>query len=580
VSDGLCAEIEVLDGCVGFLTTSPEAFRFLTGLDGMFTTRAYRFTPIADTDSHDVVVRYMDGPGWQFGYEPDRPMLTFTAPWPQVLGSTILRMCVLLGIEIARQRAGRYLFHASAVTGPRGSVVMLGGSESGKTTAALDLCLRHGAALGANDQSVLTVSNGAVEFVSGDAAFNLRYASIVRYSEALTLRLFGRSDGSKRDRHAKRLVDPSELGIKSAVPPASVRCLALIRLDSSLIRPIVEPFRGASAELRFLIRTQLYHELSGLIRGVTFVPLDQDLDYRSAYIPACDEPALVAKRMDFLRTLIESTDVIRIRDSRPRWRSERLTRDWAGVVASGVLDLVLRWPTTGVQTDVTVSGHRPPARSYHIAELATYEVGSPLGGGPALPRTVLTIGKDLAIRMDELWTAAFALSSGRVDVILGGLIQASSAAAASHPFDRVMPVWTGLELLYPGTRDLTRIDRITRTDPTFAKTEGPRGSGASRVLLRHRAELFRDPWLHTGVKRRLGQPPKGIQERVETATVAAYAIRSLIVHGRWARAREDRRNEARAAESWLWQLLEREIELRLMGSRLPPIASPGAAFSI
>jgi hypothetical protein len=267
-------------------------------------------------------------------------------------------------------------------------------------------------------------------------------------------------------------------------------------------------------------------------------------------------------------------------DAAPRWRSERLTRDRAGVVSSGVMDLVLRWPAPGVQAEVTVSGRRPPARSYHIAELATYELGDLLGGGPALPRSVLTIGTDLMVRMDELWAAAFALSSTSIDAILGGLVQASSAAAASHPFDRVMPIWTGLELLHPAMKDLTRIDRITRADSTFAKAEWQRGSGACRVLLRHRPALLRDPWLYAAVKLRLSNPPKTTQERVEVATVVAYAIRSLIVHGRWARAREDRRAEARAAESWLWQLLEREIEHRLVGSRLPPIGSPGAAFTI
>jgi hypothetical protein len=64
--------------------------------------------------------------------------------------------------------------------------------------------------------------------------------------------------------------------------------------------------------------------------------------------------------------------------------------------------------------------------------------------------------------------------------------------------------------------------------------------------------------------------------RGRVATVAAYAVRSLIVHGQWARFRVDRRREAGAAEAWLWQILEREIELRIAGRRLHPIQVVGS----
>jgi len=64
---------------------------------------------------------------------------------------------------------------------------------------------------------------------------------------------------------------------------------------------------------------------------------------------------------------------------------------------------------------------------------------------------------------------------------------------------------------------------------------------------------------------------------VRVASAIAYAFRSKIVHGQWARFREDHRLEAGAATQWLWQLLEREIELRLTGRRLEPLRAAGAA---
>lgn len=61
------------------------------------------------------------------------------------------------------------------------------------------------------------------------------------------------------------------------------------------------------------------------------------------------------------------------------------------------------------------------------------------------------------------------------------------------------------------------------------------------------------------------------------ATAIAYAFRSTIVHGQWARFREDHRLEAGTAEQWLWQLLEREVELRVAGRRLKPLRAAGSA---
>lgn len=105
------------------------------------------------------------------------------------------------------------------------------------------------------------------------------------------------------------------------------------------------------------------------------------------------------------------------------------------------------------------------------------------------------------------------------------------------------------------------------------------GRATCARLLKFRALLAKDPWLHAPIRSRLATRPNGAQQRVEAATFMAYAIRSLIVHGQWARAREAHRREARAAESWLWQLVEREIELRLVSSRLEPVKTGATAVS-
>ncbi len=55
------------------------------------------------------------------------------------------------------------------------------------------------------------------------------------------------------------------------------------------------------------------------------------------------------------------------------------------------------------------------------------------------------------------------------------------------------------------------------------------------------------------------------------ATVVAYAARSAVVHGHWARFPDSRRPHARAAEEWLWNVVEREIERTLVATRLPQV---------
>jgi hypothetical protein len=269
-------------------------------------------------------------------------------------------------------------------------------------------------------------------------------------------------------------------------------------------------------------------------------------------------------------------------DARPHyWRSSRLVIERVDVLLGGILDLRLRWPMPGTSVQVKVDGAATPTRAHHIDELAPYELADILGGLPPLPRSILSVSRDELVRIDLLWSAGLATCKQSLEELLGPLTQASTAAAATHPYDRVTPLWSALELLTPDiSGDLRRIDALL-SQPGFADDEGARGASVIDALLLHRPALAADSWLYPPVRARLARPPTTAAERVATATVAAYAIRSKVVHGQWARARDTRRSEARAAEAWLWQLLEREIEHRLVGGRLPFVRSAtSAAFTV
>jgi hypothetical protein len=267
-------------------------------------------------------------------------------------------------------------------------------------------------------------------------------------------------------------------------------------------------------------------------------------------------------------------------DATPRgWRSSRLAADRGLILLQGLIDLVLKWPSPAAQATVVLGNRTVQARSRNISDLSMYEVGELLSG-PTQPSTVLVVTQEQRERIDRLCTAAFAATPALLDSIGGCLAQISAAAAGTHPYDRVVPLWSALELLYYAVKtDSARIEAITRTDPSFAQDEIGYGKATCVRLLKYRPLLANDPWLYRAVRSRLAARPRGPQQRVEAATFMSYAIRSLIVHGQWARAREGHRREARAAESWLWQLLEREIELRLVGSRLEPVKTGATAVS-
>ncbi|MGD0862762.1 MAG: hypothetical protein ABSA21_08355 [Candidatus Limnocylindrales bacterium] len=256
------------------------------------------------------------------------------------------------------------------------------------------------------------------------------------------------------------------------------------------------------------------------------------------------------------------------------WRSLSLAADRAGVLALGVIDLVLRWPLSDVHLRIELDG-KAAQKPRDISRWQPYEWVPVFSWGGSLTPTVATVSDNGLCRIERLWCASISAPLTSLDALLGPLAEASSAAEATNPYDRVRALWSALELLYPRMGELRRIDAILGQSPSFAQVEEARGSKPYRRLLGYRGRLARDPWLYLPVRSALLTEPSTAIERVRVATVVSYAIRCKIAHGQWARNRDDRRLEAGAAERWLWQLLEREVEIRLAGSRLDPIRALG-----
>ncbi len=274
----------------------------------------------------------------------------------------------------------------------------------------------------------------------------------------------------------------------------------------------------------------------------------------------------------------ETECIVVVADLRLRWRSTPRAADRAAVALQGVVDLVLRWPFPAAQVTTYINSTKVDLAPLGLYARSPHEIASLIAGGVPMPKTVLVLEGAMSERIVEIAQAAFSASTVELDSLLGCFAQTSAAAGGAHPFDRVAPLWSGLELLHPGKGDLQRIDTITGTYPNFAAIEWPRGQDACAQLLALRGGLARDTWLYEAVRKRLKTRPQSRQQKLSVATVLAYAIRSLIVHGRWTRANREHREAARAAETWLWQLLERAIEYRVVGDRLPYLRSPATAL--
>lgn len=210
-----------------------------------------------------------------------------------------------------------------------------------------------------------------------------------------------------------------------------------------------------------------------------------------------------------------------------RSHSTERVSDRVVVTAQALLDLLLRWPLAEPQIRVLVDG-KPVSRPRDISRLRPYEIGVILAGGPDLPRTQLTVGRETLPRMELLWSLAMSLRIAELDRLMRPRCRCGRNGARRSATDApALPSRS----IRPGP-----VAPCARSPPIGAVP--PFGSRPCRH----------------------GDGPCLCNPQQDRS---------------WARFRDDRRLEAGAAESWLWQLLEREIELRLAGRRLEAIRAVG-----
>ena len=259
-----------------------------------------------------------------------------------------------------------------------------------------------------------------------------------------------------------------------------------------------------------------------------------------------------------------------------RWRT-RTPLERASTLALGAFDLMMRWPNDAAQYSFAVNGERQDPPGHHIDDLAAYEIGEILGGRVTLPGSIRTASDGEIARIDELIAAVVAKRARDVDRLLGPFAQISVAAAAKRPADRLGPLWSAFTLLRPHARSDSMRLRAFNSEPNL-RDERMRETGW-RQLAAARTTITEDDWFAAGIRSLLAERPRSSLRQLQAATVIAYAARSAIAHGHWARVSAAPLRALKDAESWLWNLVEREIELTLFRVRLPAVvAGPSVTF--
>jgi hypothetical protein len=259
-------------------------------------------------------LRYVDGPGYDVDFQPDRNVITVTAPWTEVSNSTLVGMWLFYLSELVRQRRGEYILHASAVIHNGRAVVVSGAGESGKTTLALHLCLSHGFELYANNKVKVGLLDGRPCVLRGDPVFNFRISSLRQYSPAICESIFSAAPNSQPPWRRKQRVAPPSLGIKTASGPAVIGTFLLVSLDAEALAADVRTVcEGDTSHDGFWAQAKLYDEMSSLVRGTRFVPLVGSAGFRDFCVPSLDTAEYVHRRLAFLRELFRTARVMIVR---------------------------------------------------------------------------------------------------------------------------------------------------------------------------------------------------------------------------------------------------------------------------
>lgn len=192
---------------------------------------------------------------------------------------------------------GKTTCHSACVEKDGKAVLILGNEGAGKTSVALNLCMKYGYSLISNDQTIIGKENGVLKAFGGTKFINLRYTSVKENIPSL-INIFG--DKEVEEWVEKVTVMARDLGIKEISGEVPIEQVIRVHTDNRIEK--LKSLRGDNWRNNFL----LYEILTENIRNTNSTIVDR-YGHPIGYVPSYDTKEMYDKRVDVINTINTSS---------------------------------------------------------------------------------------------------------------------------------------------------------------------------------------------------------------------------------------------------------------------------------
>lgn len=223
--------------------------------------------------------------------------ISVSYPYEELTDKNIAYLSKYL-IEKQLGEMGMATCHSACVSKKGQAILLLGDAGAGKTSIALNLCLKNGYSLISNDKTVIGIKGGSLYAFDGTKYLNLRYKSI-KENLPQFIDLFGSTDIESWSEKIK--VQAREIGIEECYQPTEITGIIFLHVDNRESRLTVSP--GDSRRNNFI----LYNNLTENIRASSSTFVDKK-GHPVGYIPSYDSESIYRKRIEIIKKINQTLE--------------------------------------------------------------------------------------------------------------------------------------------------------------------------------------------------------------------------------------------------------------------------------
>lgn len=218
--------------------------------------------------------------------------ISVSYPYEELTDKNIVYLSKYL-IEKQLGEMGMVTCHSACVSKNGKAILLLGDAGAGKTSTALNLCLKNGYSLISNDKTVIGIKDGSLYAFDGTKYLNLRYKSI-KENLPQFISLFESEDIEAWTEKIK--VQAHEIGIEESYEPTEITDILFLHVDNREERLVVG--HGDSHRNNFI----LYNNLTENIRASSSTFVDKK-GHPVGYIPSYDSESTYWNRVKIIQKI-------------------------------------------------------------------------------------------------------------------------------------------------------------------------------------------------------------------------------------------------------------------------------------